>query len=72
MRLDQWLQRSKESRSGFARRVGLSPAAVTALCNDASVWVSRDTAERIARATGGAVTPDDFLGLAPRSKAHEE
>lgn len=72
MRLDHWLQRSKESRSAFARRVGLSPAAVTALCNDASVWVSRDTAERIARATGGAVTPDDFLGLAPRSKAHEE
>jgi 3,4-dihydroxy 2-butanone 4-phosphate synthase/GTP cyclohydrolase II len=72
MRLDQWLQRSKESRSAFARRVGLSPAAVTALCNDASVWVSRDTAERVARATGGAVTPDDFLGLAPRSKAHEE
>jgi 3,4-dihydroxy 2-butanone 4-phosphate synthase/GTP cyclohydrolase II len=72
MRLDLWLQRTRESRSAFARRVGLSPAAVTALCNDASVWVSRDTAERIARATGGAVTPDDFLGLAPRSKAHEE
>lgn len=72
MRLDQWLSRSKESRSAFARRIGLSPAAVTALCNDPAVWVSRETAEKIARATRGAVTPDDFLGLAPRSKAHEE
>ena len=72
MRLDQWLARTKETRSAFARRVGLSPAAVTALCNDPAVWISRETAEKIAAATRGAVTPDDFLGLAPRSKALEE
>ncbi|MCA1297864.1 3,4-dihydroxy-2-butanone-4-phosphate synthase [Stappia indica] len=63
MRLDEWLAQQRESRSGFARRAGLSPAAVTALCNDPGVWVSRDSAERIAAATGGAVTPNDFLGL---------
>jgi 3,4-dihydroxy 2-butanone 4-phosphate synthase/GTP cyclohydrolase II len=39
MRLDQWLVRTRESRSAFARRIGLSPAAVTALCNDPTVWV---------------------------------
>jgi len=72
MRLSDWLSRTKETRSGFARRVGLSPAAVTALCNDPAVWISRDTAEKIARATRGAVTPDDFLGFDRRSKAHEE
>jgi 3,4-dihydroxy 2-butanone 4-phosphate synthase/GTP cyclohydrolase II len=63
MRLDAWLTINKETRSAFARRAGLSPAAVTALCNDPGVWVSRDSAERIAAATGGAVTPNDLLGL---------
>jgi 3,4-dihydroxy 2-butanone 4-phosphate synthase/GTP cyclohydrolase II len=63
MRLDAWLTLNKETRSAFARRAGLSPAAVTALCNDPGVWVSRDSAERIAAATGGAVTPNDLLGL---------
>src|SRR5690606_2406440 len=64
MRLDEWLARTKESRSAFARRTGLSPAAITALCNDPQVWVSRETAEKIAAATGGVVTPNDLLGLA--------
>lgn len=63
MRLDAWLTLNKETRSAFARRAGLSPAAVTALCNDPGVWVSRESAERIAAATGGAVTPNDLLGL---------
>ncbi|WP_249693392.1 3,4-dihydroxy-2-butanone-4-phosphate synthase [Stappia sp. WLB 29] len=63
MRLDAWLTLNKETRSAFARRAGLSPAAVTALCNDPGVWVSRESAERIAAATGGEVTPNDLLGL---------
>lgn len=66
MRLDDYLARSGETRSAFARRAGLSPAAVTALCNDPEVWISRDTASRICAATGGAVTPNDFLGLSSR------
>jgi 3,4-dihydroxy 2-butanone 4-phosphate synthase/GTP cyclohydrolase II len=72
MRLNEWLAHTRETRSGFARRVGLSPAAVTALCNDPAVWISRDTAEKIAAATRGAVTPDDFLGLDRRSRARQE
>ncbi|WP_305984254.1 3,4-dihydroxy-2-butanone-4-phosphate synthase [Roseibium sp. MMSF_3544] len=63
MRLDQWLLQTGESRSAFARRADLSPASVTALCNDPNVWVSRDMARKIAIATDGAVTPNDFLGL---------
>jgi 3,4-dihydroxy 2-butanone 4-phosphate synthase/GTP cyclohydrolase II len=72
MRLDQFLARSKETRSAFARRAGLSPAAVTALCNDPTAWVSRETARRIIAATGEAVTPNDFLGLSLRDRALEE
>ena len=63
MRLDHWLLKTGESRSGFARRARLSPASVSALCNDPNVWVSRDMARKIAIATDGEVTPNDFLGL---------
>jgi len=70
MKLDAWLKQTHTSRSAFARQVGLSPASVTALCNDQTAWISRESAERIAAATGGAVTPNDFLGLSgPREAA---
>lgn len=70
MKLDVWLKQNKIARSAFARQVGLSPASVTALCNDQSAWISRESAERIAAATGGSVTPNDFLGLSgPREAA---
>lgn len=69
MKLDAYLSRNKIARSAFAKQVGLSPASVTALCNDQSAWISRESAERIAAATGGAVTPNDFLGLSgPRPR----
>ena len=63
MKLDPWLKQNGIPRSEFARRAGLSPASVTALCNDPAAWISRESAERIAAATQGAVTPNDFLGL---------
>src|SRR5262245_54787108 len=65
MKLDQWLRHNRTSRSAFAKSVGLSAASITALCNDAQAWVSRETAERIAAATEGEVTPNDFLGQEP-------
>ncbi|CAM5763686.1 3,4-dihydroxy-2-butanone 4-phosphate synthase [Labrys miyagiensis] len=65
MKLDAWLKQTATPRSAFAKTVGLSPASITALCNDDSAWISRETAARIAEATGGSVTPNDFLGLAP-------
>ncbi|WP_068080755.1 3,4-dihydroxy-2-butanone-4-phosphate synthase [Polycladidibacter stylochi] len=63
MRLNEYLQEKNESRSAFARRAGLSPASVTALCNDPHAWVSRDMAQKIAKATQDKVTPNDMLGL---------
>ena len=61
MRLAQWLSRNGMSRVEFARRIGVTPGAVTQLCNSAQAWLSRDTAQLIARETRGAVTPNDFL-----------
>lgn len=70
MKLDAWLRQNKIARSAFAKQVGLSPASVTALCNDPSAWISRESAERITAATAGTVTPNDFLGLSgPREAA---
>ena len=61
MRLAEWLSRNGVSRVAFARRIGVTPGAVTQLCNSEQAWLSRDTAELIVRETRGAVTPNDFL-----------
>jgi 3,4-dihydroxy 2-butanone 4-phosphate synthase/GTP cyclohydrolase II len=63
MKLADWLTATGTKRSAFARQVGISPASVTALCNDDRAWISRETAEKIAEATGHQVTPNDFLGV---------
>jgi 3,4-dihydroxy 2-butanone 4-phosphate synthase/GTP cyclohydrolase II len=68
MKLSDWLSRNDIPRSTFAKQVGLSPAAITALCNDAESWISRESAEKIAEITGGQVTPNDFLGLVLRER----
>jgi 3,4-dihydroxy 2-butanone 4-phosphate synthase / GTP cyclohydrolase II len=65
MKLAAWLLRNGVKRSDFARRIGVSPGAVTQICRDEGAWVSRETAEHILAQTRGAVTPNDFLALTP-------
>ncbi len=70
MKLADWLVQNSVKRVDFARRLGVSPGAVTLICRGERAWVSRETAERIVAETRGAVTPNDFLELAttePRS-----
>jgi 3,4-dihydroxy 2-butanone 4-phosphate synthase / GTP cyclohydrolase II len=67
MKLAEWLERNGVKRTDFARRIGVSPGAVTQICREAGAWVSRDTAERIVAETRGAVTPNDFLAARPGS-----
>src|SRR3954468_11331353 len=64
MKLSDWLSRKRISRVEFARRIGVTPGAITQLCNSDHAWMSRDTAALIARETRGAVTPNDFIPLA--------
>ena len=64
MKLADWLIRNGVKRSDFARRIGVSPGAITQICKDEGAWVSRETAEHIVAQTHGAVTPNDFLALA--------
>jgi 3,4-dihydroxy 2-butanone 4-phosphate synthase/GTP cyclohydrolase II len=61
MKLAEWLSRNGMSRVEFARRIGVTPGAITQMCNFDQAWLSRDTAELIARETRGGVTPNDFL-----------
>ncbi|MDD3446158.1 MAG: 3,4-dihydroxy-2-butanone-4-phosphate synthase [Zavarzinia sp.] len=65
MKLTEWLAREGLTRMELARRLGVSPAAVTQLCNNEAPWLSRETAAELLRVTAGAVTPNDFMGLAP-------
>jgi 3,4-dihydroxy 2-butanone 4-phosphate synthase/GTP cyclohydrolase II len=63
MQLAEWLKQSKSTRARFALKVEISPGRVTQICE--GELPSLDLAERIAKATGGAVTPNDFVGLVP-------
>jgi 3,4-dihydroxy 2-butanone 4-phosphate synthase/GTP cyclohydrolase II len=65
MKLGDWLKRNGVTRADFARRIGVSPGAVTLICREHGSWLSRETAERIVAETLGAVTPNDFLNSAP-------
>ena len=68
MKLAEWLTAHAVTRSSFAKRIGVTPGAVTQMCGQGA-WVSRDTAELILRETAGGVTPNDFLsGLFPLSR----
>src|SRR5271170_6066034 len=68
MKLGDWLKRNQISRTDFARRIGVSPGAVTLICREHGSWLSRETAERIVAETHGAVTPNDFLSGPPALK----
>ena len=63
MELSGWLERTRTPRSAFARAVGVSPGRITQICE--GDLPSLELAERIARETAGAVTPNDFVGLVP-------
>ena len=61
MKLSDWLRETGVPRIEFARRIGVTPGAITQICREDGPWISRETAERIVAETGGAVTPNDFL-----------
>lgn len=62
MRLPDYLKAMNIRRNAFAEQIGVSPGRITQLCTGVD-WPSRKVAERIAEVTGGAVTPNDFVGL---------
>lgn len=71
MRLSDYLETRSIKRGDFARAVGVSAGWITSLC-DGTGWPSREVAERIAKATAGIVTPNDFAGLTELDAAANE
>ncbi len=63
MKLSAYMQREKLTGVEFARRSGLSEGMVSLLTRG-QVWLSRNTAEKISKATGGEVTATDFMQAA--------
>lgn len=68
-RLNEWLSATGTKKADFAKAIGVAPSYVTLLCSDEPAWPGRDVAARIRKATGGAVSADDFL---PPSHPHGE
>ena len=60
MKLAAYLAREGMTNAAFSRATGLSEGTVSLLSRD-EIWLSRDTATKIFEATGGEVTPNDFL-----------
>lgn len=60
MKLADYIAQEGITNAEFARRSGLSEGTISLLCKDES-WLKRETAERVLRASSGAVTPNDFL-----------
>src|SRR5574337_1701345 len=71
MKLGDWLRANCVTRADFARRIGVSPGAVTLICRETDPWVSREPAERILAETQGEVTPNDFIGALRRGKGDD-
>lgn len=64
MKLDDWLKRTKTRRYQFAARIGVQPSVVSDYCNG-RYCPRPKVAEAIIRETGGEVTANDFLSIAP-------
>lgn len=63
MKLKDFLAREGMTAAEFAHRIEMSEGTVSLLARDLT-WPSRQTAQRILKATRGAVTPGDFLEAA--------
>jgi hypothetical protein len=72
-----WLERSAVRKIDLAQVLRLEPSEITRYCSE-GYWPKQRAAERIFNATGGDVTPNDFLAAdversrALRSREHRE
>jgi transcriptional regulator with XRE-family HTH domain len=65
--LEAYLESEELTKAEFARIAGLSEATVS-LLSRGHVWPSRETAGKIAEATNGKVTANDFVKVTPRGR----
>lgn len=70
MKLADWLKSTKTTKYGFAERIGVRPSVVTDYCKG-RYCPRPEIAVAIIRETGGQVTANDFLPLAPGQSAEQ-
>lgn len=70
MTLDQYLKQREITATEFARQCDLPPSTITRLIGG-NRSPGLDLLKVIHRVTGGAVSPNDFLGVEERSPASE-
>lgn len=68
MHLADWLKAKELKPSHFAAQIGVSPQAISGWC-DGTFWITKENAKKIYDATGGEVTPTDFMLIEPESAA---
>jgi transcriptional regulator with XRE-family HTH domain len=75
MKLSEWLDipnpdGSRKRRDEFADRIEVTPQMISAYCAG-DIWPSKATMKLIMTATGGDVTPNDFIGLSRQEVASQ-
>lgn len=68
MKLADWIRSQGMTRIAFARQIGVAPSRITDLCEYGG-WPSRATAQKIYHATGGVVTPTEWLEAKVRARS---
>jgi DNA-binding transcriptional regulator YdaS (Cro superfamily) len=68
MKLADWLKKTNTRRRAFAKKIGVQPSVVSDYCKGRYCPGPR-RAEAIIRETGGEVTANDFLSIAPSDDA---
>jgi transcriptional regulator with XRE-family HTH domain len=63
MKLSDWFKLTKRPKAAFAEDIGVTPQMISAYCNGA-IWPTKERMRRIAAATDGAVTANDFMETA--------
>ncbi len=64
MKLAHYLSAKSIRRTEFADMIGVSQSYVTQLCQG-QIWPGREIATKIAEATSGQVTANDFMATSP-------
>lgn len=62
MTLSEWFDQTKKQKREFAEEIGVTPQMISAYCSG-KIWPTRDRLRKIAEATGGQVTANDFVEL---------
>ncbi len=75
MRLESWLERERKTPTDFARSIDVDPSTITRLLpGDAKRQVrkpGREVMAKIYTATGGEVSPNDYLDVELGVSSHD-